>query len=272
MKIRNLQSLLVGPIILWRVYSTEDDWIFGWRSRLASQILILFWPFTFLHCGWMERLLDWRIPLIQFLRIRSWWRCKWICKNVSRYAMCVPNAWRPFSAARRYERLSQHPSGIGWGGNDTGRLVTWEVPLRTDSASWKSLESFIQLTWLSSCTLPDNSKIVFCSSISFRLAIISKVELWNFRNSSISVRLSWWTSRKSNFCRHTSRISRRSSSAWAAWCSWWPIFSRYSAINVCLCSSIRVLVCAFELFRSSGCPWSIDHSQFGCLQKSCSDH
>ena len=38
------------------------------------------------------------------------------------------------------------PSGIGCGENDTGRLVTWEFPLRTDSASWKSLESFIQFT------------------------------------------------------------------------------------------------------------------------------
>ena len=27
------------------------------------------------------------------------------------------------------------PSGIGGGGNDTGRLVTWDCPLRTDSAS-----------------------------------------------------------------------------------------------------------------------------------------
>ena len=37
--------------------------------------------------------------------------------------------------------------------------------------------------------LPDNSIIVFWSSMSFRLAIVSKVELWNFRNSFISVRL-----------------------------------------------------------------------------------
>ena len=42
------------------------------------------------------------------------------------------------------ERLSI-PPGNGWGGKDTGRLVSWECPLRTDSASWKSLESFIQL-------------------------------------------------------------------------------------------------------------------------------
>ena len=55
-EIRNLQSLLVCPIILWRVSSTEDDWIFGWRSRLSSQISILFWSFTFLRCRHMKRL------------------------------------------------------------------------------------------------------------------------------------------------------------------------------------------------------------------------
>ena len=88
MNIRNLQPLLVCTIILWRVSLTKDDWIFGWRSGLASQILILFLPYTFLHCGWMKRLFG-RIPLMQFLRIKSWWRCRWICKNVSRYTMCV---------------------------------------------------------------------------------------------------------------------------------------------------------------------------------------
>ena len=109
MEIRNLQSLLVCPIILWRVSSTEDDWIFGWRSRLASQISILFWSFTFLRWRRTKRLLNCRTPLIQFLRVRNWWRCMWICKNVSRYTMCIPNAWRPFFAARRYERMPQHP-------------------------------------------------------------------------------------------------------------------------------------------------------------------
>ena len=98
------------------------------------------------------------------------------------------------------------PSGIGWGGNDTGRLVTWEFPLRTDSASWTSLKSFIQFTsFCNSCNLPDNSIIVFWSSMCFRLAIVSKVELWNFRNSSISVRLCWRASRNSNFCRQKSK-------------------------------------------------------------------
>ena len=102
------------------------------------------------------------------------------------------------------------PSGIGWSGSDTGRLVTCEFPLRTDSASWKSSESFMQFTSsCSSCTLPDNSKIVFWSSMNFCLVSVSKVELWNFRNSSISV----WLCCP---CK-----SRRSSSAWAAWTSWW---------------------------------------------------
>ena len=148
------------------------------------------------------------------------------------------------------------PSGIGWGGNDTGRLVMCLFPLRTDSASWKSLESFIQFTsFCNSCTLPENFKIVFWSSISFLLAIVSKVELWNFHNSSISVRLWRWASRNSYFCCHSCPCrSRRSSSARAAWSSWWLTFSRYSAMIVSLWSSSRVLFCAFELLRSSGCP------------------
>ena len=66
------------------------------------------------------------------------------------------------------EGLNIH-SGIGCVWKNTGRLVTWEFQLRTDSASWKSLESFIQITsFCNSCTLPDNSKIVFWSSMSFR--------------------------------------------------------------------------------------------------------
>ena len=40
------------------------------------------------------------------------------------------------------ERLSI-PPGSGRGGKNTGWLATWDCPLRTDSASWKSLESFI---------------------------------------------------------------------------------------------------------------------------------
>ena len=122
------------------------------------------------------------------------------------------------------ERLSIPPR-IGWGGNDTGRLVTWEFPLRTGSASWKSLESFIQLIFFcNSCILPVSSKTVSWSSTNLRLAVVSKVELWNFFNSSISVSLFSWASRRSQFCFNNwswrSCWSRRwSSSAWAQWSS-----------------------------------------------------
>ena len=92
------------------------------------------------------------------------------------------------------------PSGIGWGGNDTGRLVTWEFTLRIDSASWKSLELFMQLiSFCNSCILPLSSRIVSRSSTNFLLAIVSNVEPWNL-NSSISLRLFSWASRKSQFC------------------------------------------------------------------------
>ena len=165
MKIRNLQSLLVCSIILLRVSSTEDDWIFVWRSRLASQILILFLPFTFVHCRWVNRLFCSGTPPIQFFWIRwRWWRI-WIWKKTFPDILCVPNAWVAFSAARRYERMSQHPIRYWMKWEYTARLLTWEVPLRIDSASW------ISLSW---------------SSTNLRLAIVSKVELWNFFNSSIS--------------------------------------------------------------------------------------
>ena len=56
------------------------------------------------------------------------------------------------------------------------------------------------------------------------LALVSKVELWNFFNSSISLRLLLWASRNSEFCCNNcawrSCWSRRwSSSAWAQWSS-----------------------------------------------------
>ena len=139
-EIRNLQSLLVFPIILWRVSSTEDDWIFGWRSRLASQISILFWSFTFLRCWHMKRLLNCCTPWIQFLRIRNWWRCMWICKNVSRYTMCIQMHDGPSLRRGDTNEDLNIPSGIGCLRNNIGWLVTWEFPLRTDSASWKSLD------------------------------------------------------------------------------------------------------------------------------------
>ena len=87
------------------------------------------------------------------------------------------------------------------GGKDTGWLVTWEFPLRIDSASWKSFESFIQCTsFCNSCTRSESFNIVSWCSTNLRLAKVSKVEHWNFFNSSISLRLLWWASRNSAFC------------------------------------------------------------------------
>ena len=68
---KNLQSLFVCPIILWRISSTEDDWIFGWRSKLVSQILILFWAFTFLRCRHVKPFINGCPPLIQFFRLKA---------------------------------------------------------------------------------------------------------------------------------------------------------------------------------------------------------
>ena len=85
-----------------------------------------------------------------------------------------------------------NPSKGGCLGSNIGWLVTWEFPLCTDSASWKSWESFIQFTlFCNSCNLPDKSMIVFWSSMSFCLLNVSKVELWSFRNSSTSISFCW---------------------------------------------------------------------------------
>ena len=57
------------------------------------------------------------------------------------------------------------------------------------------------------------------------------------------------------FWRHNSSCRmRRSSSARAAWSSWWETFSKYSAIIICLCSSNKVVICAFELLSPTSFP------------------
>ena len=96
MKIWDLQSLLVCTMILWRIFLTRDDRISGWRSWLAS--LILNWCLAFTHH--MRWRVFWfiRYPWIWLLRIRCWRRRRWICKNVSRFTMHVPNTWRPIVA------------------------------------------------------------------------------------------------------------------------------------------------------------------------------
>ena len=139
MKIWNLQSLLVCSTTLWRISLARDDWIFGWRSGLAS--LILNWCLILIlhRRWWVNRFWYAWTPWIQFLRMRCRRGRNRICKNVSRKTMRVPNAWRPiFALGIPTERLSI-PPGIGWGGKDTSWLVTWECPLRTDSQHLENL-------------------------------------------------------------------------------------------------------------------------------------
>ena len=134
------------------------------------------------------------------------------------------------------------------------------------------------ISFCNSYILPVSSKIVSWSSTNLRLAIVSKVELSNFFNSSISLRLLWWASRNSEFCCNNrswrSCWSRRwSSSAWAqwssscwdsiispnfrtlllsssAWNSWFWIVAWHSARICSFCLSNRVLICAIATFSS----------------------
>ena len=226
MRIWNLQALLVCRIIIWETSLVKVQWISGWRSWLASRIQSCVWCLAFFHH--MRWCMFWHIrnPWIGFLRIRCWRRRGWICKNISRYTMRVPK----YLAA--YRCGSAFPLN-GWAfrqdferWENTSWLATWYCPLRTDSASLTSLESFIQLvSFCTSWILPVISRIVSRSSTNFLIAIVSHVELWNRFNSSISLRLFWWASGRSQFCfNNCSWIScwscrRRSSPCWARWIS-----------------------------------------------------
>ena len=204
MKIWNLQSLLVCSVILWRVSLTRDDRTFGWRSGLVSPILNWCLFLTLFHCWWVNRLLGRWTPLIQFLRIRC-------CAKTFPDVPCGSQMLGGPSLRLGIfvERLSI-PSGIGWGGNDTGWLATREFPLRTDSSSWKSLESFMQLIlFCISWILPVSSRIVSRSPINFLLVIVSNVEPWILFNSYFSLRLLSWASRRSQFCIN--------SCSWRSW-------------------------------------------------------
>ena len=135
MKFRNLQSLLVCSIILWRSSLTKKEWISGWRWWLASRIQGCVWKLTF------PRYMRWCVfrkvkkPRIESSWIRWWRRRIWIYNNVSRYTMRIQ------MSGGLSLRLSI--PGLRKSGSNAGWLGTLDSPLRTDSASWKSLESFI---------------------------------------------------------------------------------------------------------------------------------
>ena len=89
------------------------------------------------------------------------------------------------------ERLSI-PPGSGWGGNNTGWFVTWDCPLRSESASCLSIIQLI--SFCNSWILPVSSWIVSWSSINLFFEIVSNVERWNRFNASISLKLFSWGS------------------------------------------------------------------------------
>ena len=215
MRIWNLQSLLVSSIILWKSSLTKDDWFSSWRSWLPS--LFLNWCLAFTHQ--MRWCVFWyiRAPWVRLMRVSAEEDAVGFTKRFPIYSVFQIFSGLSLRLGLPRERL---PPRSGWGGKNTGWLVTWDRPLRTDSASWKSLESFIQLiSFCSSWILPVSSWTVSRSSFNFFLEIVSNVKPWNRFNSSISLRLFSWASRRSRFCSNDatwrSCWSRRScSSPW----------------------------------------------------------
>ena len=95
-------------------------------------------------------------PVLEFFRDSQCFHC-W---KINVWSVIFTNTWRPIFAV---------PSGTGWGGKNTGWLVTWECPLRIDSAS---LISFCN-SWI----LPVSARIVSRSSINSP-EIVSNVLPW----------------------------------------------------------------------------------------------
>ena len=111
------------------------------------------------------------------------------------------------------ERLSIPPRSRK-GGCNAGWLGKLDSPLRTDSASLKSLKSFRQWTsFCSSWILAVSSWIVSWFSINFLLESSSNLDPWNRFNSSVSFRLPIWASRRSRFCSDSCSCIR----SWPRW-------------------------------------------------------
>ena len=167
--------------------------------------------------------------------------------------MCVPNAWRPFSAARHSKRTAWHPFRY-W--------MRWEWHWSTgnvgiSTANWFSIQKLLWITH----TIYFIVQIMY-SARKFQYSVLILEEFsschriecgtLNFLNSSISVRLLWWASR--NSCHSCPWRSRCSSSARAAWNLCWSILAWHSARICSFCLSSRVLICASWLLCSAGRP------------------
>ena len=81
MKIRNLQTLLVCFIILWKSSLVRAEWISGWRSWLASRIQSCVCVLTITRYMWWWVFRYVRNPRIESSWIRWWRRHRWIYKT-----------------------------------------------------------------------------------------------------------------------------------------------------------------------------------------------
>ena len=122
MKIRNLQSLFVCPIILWRVSSTEDDWFFGWRYQTGISDIDLVLAFHFFSTvdewsgssrdefHWCNSLLD-KVLMKTHLDLQK----RFPDLPCVSQMHCGPSLRLGVT-----KECLNIPSSIGWGGNDTG--------------------------------------------------------------------------------------------------------------------------------------------------------
>ena len=169
MRIWNLQLLLVYSIILWKILPHQgrlNFWLTVWTG-ISDPELLGFHSLHMVMC----------VPTHERPRFDSGGRngeedAVGFAKKKFRNTMRVPSTWRPFVAARHSgSAFRQDFEKVGL------RLVTWECPLRTGSASWKSLESFIQLiAFCNSWIFSVNSRMVF-RSLHFLLAIASVLKV-----------------------------------------------------------------------------------------------
>ena len=97
MKFRDLKSLLVDHLILWRSYLHRVECVFGWRSLQKSRskdgVLVLLSTFSY---GFPRASSHWdasrniRVPRIKHSSLRCRSRSKQTSKNVSRYFLRIP--------------------------------------------------------------------------------------------------------------------------------------------------------------------------------------
>ena len=159
------------------------------------------------------------------------------------------------------------PQGSGCSAKDTGRLVTCECPLRTDSASWKSLASFIQLiSSCNSCILPVEPWNRMNSSNSLRLFLMSftkiPVLLQKLFMEKLLILSKLFVSLMSTtniFFLWLDRFIQLLNTS-SAWNSCFRISAWQSARICSLCRSRRTLICSFSdlLFWVS---WALDTSR-----------